>query len=137
MTSIATLAAIGRLEEIRSVLTADLPEEFSPLALNVELILEEILVNVVNHAYQGAPGPFSASLSEVLFDGWPHLSLRIADWGPPFDPFASSSEPAGGLELESMPLGGLGLHLVKGIAAHHSYQRDRGANIIEVWLRRP
>jgi anti-sigma regulatory factor (Ser/Thr protein kinase) len=130
----------ARLESLHGALAfliGGLPEEFSPLAPKVELILEEFLVNAVKHAYRGEPGPLELRLREVYFDGWPHLAIKVVDWGPPFDPFAEAKTPDLSLGLDDRPLGGLGIHLVREMAAHHSYCRDLGANTVEVWVRRP
>jgi anti-sigma regulatory factor (Ser/Thr protein kinase) len=132
----AFMARLESLSEAVAFLTGDVPEEFSSLTPKVELIMEEFLVNVVTHAYKGEPGPLELRLRRVIFDGWPHLALKVVDWGPPFDPF-EAEEPDLNASLEDKPIGGLGLHLVRNFAAHHSYRRDLESNEIEVWIRGP
>jgi anti-sigma regulatory factor (Ser/Thr protein kinase) len=129
--------SLDKLEEVRTFLSEGLTEEYVGLKPSVDLILEELLVNVVNHAYKGLPGPMEVSLLPVSFDGCPHLAIKIVDWGPPFDPFAEAPEPDLTLSLEEKSIGGLGIHLVRNLIAHSSYVRDRGANAVEVWLKRP
>ena len=128
---------LGRLGEVQAFLTADLPAGYASLTPSVELILEEFLVNAVKHAYAGKPGPLEVSLRAVAFDGLPHLALRVVDWGPPFNPFADAPEPDVSADVDSRALGGLGIRLVRSIAAHHSYFRSGGANAVEVWIRKP
>jgi anti-sigma regulatory factor (Ser/Thr protein kinase) len=132
----AFLTTLESLPEALAFLTGDMPEEFASLTPRVELILEEFLVNVVTHAYKGRPGPLELRLRRVMFDDWPHLALKVVDWGPPFDPF-QAEEPDLGLSVEEKPIGGLGLHLVRSFAAHHSYLRDLESNEVEVWIRWP
>jgi anti-sigma regulatory factor (Ser/Thr protein kinase) len=134
---VALTASLGRLDEVRAFLASDLPAEFASLTPSVELILEEFLVNVVKHAYEGKPGPLEASLRFVAFDGRPHLALKVVDWGPPFNPFSDAPEPDVTLDVDSRSIGGLGIRLVRSMAAHHSYFRSGGANTVEVWIKSP
>ena len=137
MRAMALTVSLERLDEVRAFLAGNLPVEFASLTPSVELILEEFLVNIVNHAYGGRSGPLEVALREVSFDGWPHLALKVVDWGPPFDPFSDAPEPDVSLDVDARKIGGLGLRLVRAMAAHHSYIRSRGANIVEVWVRSP
>jgi anti-sigma regulatory factor (Ser/Thr protein kinase) len=130
-------ASLDKLDEARSFLTGGLPEEFASITSSVELIFEEFFVNIVNHAYQGQSGPFEVSLRQVLFDDWPHLAMKVVDWGPAFDPFTEAKAPDLNQDIDLKTIGGYGVHLVRNIAAHYSYFRDRGANTVEVWVRRP
>ena len=135
MRTLALTAGPDGLGEIQSFLTSSLPARFASLSPSVELILEEFLVNVINHAYKGQPGPLEVSLREVAFDGQPHLAIKVTDWGPPFDPFSGAKEPDTSLDIDERPIGGLGVHLIRSLAAHHSYCRAMGANTAEVWIR--
>ncbi|MDR2442228.1 MAG: ATP-binding protein [Deltaproteobacteria bacterium] len=137
MKSLLLTAGLDRLDEVRSFLTKDFPDELAALTPSVELILEEFLVNVVTHAYKGSPGPLEVNIRQVTFDDWPHLVLEVVDWGPPFDPFSEATPPELTQDIDDKPIGGLGIHLIRNIAAHHSYCRDRGANSVEVWVRCP
>jgi anti-sigma regulatory factor (Ser/Thr protein kinase) len=130
-------ASLDKLEEVRTFLSRDLPDEYVGLKPSVDLILEEFFVNVINHAYEGRPGPLEVSLRQVSFDGLPHLAVKIVDWGPPFNPFDEAPQPDLTLGLDEKSIGGLGIHLVRNMVSHSSYFRDRGANSVEVWLKRP
>jgi anti-sigma regulatory factor (Ser/Thr protein kinase) len=137
MRAVSLTAGLERLGEVRSFLAGSLPEEYASLTPSVELILEEFLVNVVTHAYGGRPGPLEVSLREVMFDGRPHVAIKVVDWGPPFDPFSDAPEPDVALSLDERPIGGLGLRLIRSLVAHHSYFRAAGSNTAEVWVPRP
>ena len=115
----------------------------------VELAVEELLVNVVNYAYAGADGP-DATLSDqakwgmlelgfrqVSMDDVPYLCVWIRDWGAPFDPFLEAPEPDTSLDVDERPVGGLGVHLVKNVSAHHCYSGTDGENTIELYFKIP
>ena len=115
----------------------------------VELAVEELLVNVVNYAYAGADGP-AATLSDqdkwgmlelgfrqVSMDDVPYLCVWIRDWGAPFDPFGLAPAPDSSLVADERPVGGLGVHLVKNVSAHHCYSGTDGENTIELYFKIP
>lgn len=115
----------------------------------VELAVEELLVNVVNYAYagEGASGSAGASsgkwgmlelgFRQVSMDDVPYLCVWIRDWGAPFDPFLEAPVPDISLDAEERPVGGLGVHLVKNVSAHHCYSGEDGENTIELYFRMP
>ena len=115
----------------------------------VELAVEELLVNVVNYAYagEGASGTAGASsgkwgmldlgFRQVSMDYVPYLCVWIRDWGAPFDPFLEAPVPDTSLDAEERPVGGLGVHLVKNVSAHHCYSGEDGENTIELYFKMP
>lgn len=116
----------------------------------VELAVEELLVNVVNYAYAGEKPPAAPTASpadkwgmlelgfrHVSMDDVPFLCVWIRDWGTPFDPFREAPEPDTSLEAEDRPLGGLGVHLVRNVSAHHCYSGADGENTIELYFKMP
>lgn len=115
----------------------------------VELAVEELLVNVVNYAYagEGASGLAGASsgkwgmlelgFRQVSMDDVPYLCVWIRDWGAPFDPFLEAPVPDTSLDAEERPVGGLGVHLVKNVSAHHCYSGEDGENTIELYFKMP
>ncbi len=115
----------------------------------VELAVEELLVNVVNYAYagEGTSGTAGASsgkwgmlelgFRQVSMDDVPYLCVWIRDWGAPFDPFLEAPVPDTSLDAEERPVGGLGVHLVKNVSAHHCYSGEDGENTIELYFKMP
>lgn len=113
----------------------------------VELAVEELLVNVAHYAYaEGASGrPAAASadtwgmlelgIRHTSMDDMPFLCVSIRDWGAPFDPFREASTPDTSLNIDDRPIGGLGVHLVKNVSAHHCYSGTDGENIIELYFK--
>lgn len=113
----------------------------------VELAVEELLVNVVNYAYaDDCPsesergerwGRLELGVRRVSMDSAPFLCVWIRDWGKPFDPFMESTTPDTSLDVDDRPIGGLGVHLVKNVSAHHCYSGDDGTNTIELYFKLP
>ena len=91
---------------------------------DLNLVLEELFTNAVRHG--GCEGTSDAV--RVQLDLQPGgVSIAVADRGAPFDPTAA---PAPNLEtpLESRPVGGLGIHLVRQIVRDLRYERVDGWN---------
>src|SRR5271166_1483225 len=101
---------------------AGLPEE---RVGELDLLIEEIFMNVCSHAYpDGRQGVVTLTYS-VPAPG--ELSVEVADQGAEFNPL-TAAPPDLTLNLESRPIGGLGIFLVKALASSLSYRRDRGWN---------
>jgi serine/threonine-protein kinase RsbW len=97
------------------------PVKLSPKVTNRwEVVFEEVVSNIVRHGFSpGFPHTIlvaatrTANAIEFIFD----------DDGRPFDPLAAPApEPL--RSLETAPLGGLGVPLVRRMAASVSYERD-------------
>ena len=103
-------------------LEAGLPEA---RILNLDLLIEEIFMNVCRHGYpDGEEGVVTLTYS-VPAPG--QLSVEVADQGVEFNPL--TAEPPGlTSNLESRPIGGLGIFLVKTLAPFITYRRDRDWN---------
>ena len=102
-------------------------------ALKVALIVEELLCNAIEHGYGGECD--DAIRISLCAEGR-ELILLYEDDAPPFDPFAGDidSEP-NDAPLESRPVGGLGLRLVRGFPADARYAREDGRNRLRITLR--
>jgi serine/threonine-protein kinase RsbW len=97
---------------------ANLPEERIG---ELDLLIEEIFMNVCSHAYpDGEPGVVTLTYS-VAAPG--ELRVEVADKGVEFNPL-TAAQPDLRLNLESRPIGGLGLLLVKTLAPSITYRRD-------------
>ncbi len=91
----------------------------------LDLLIEEIFMNVCAHAYpEGRHGVVTLSYT-VPAPG--ELSVEVADQGAEFNPL-TAPPPDITLNLESRPIGGLGIFLVKALAPTISYRRDRDWN---------
>ena len=122
-----TIAAVeaGRQELLRFV---------APLALSdrvinrLEVVFEELVSNIVRHGF--APGSDqSIAVRVVARPG--AIQLTFEDDGAPFDPLAAP--PAERLtSLETARLGGLGLPLVRKMAAELAYEPIASGNRLTV-----
>jgi serine/threonine-protein kinase RsbW len=91
----------------------------------LDLLIEEIFMNVCCHAYpDGRQGLVTLTYS-VPAPG--QLSVEVADQGAEFNPL-TAVPPDLTLNLESRPIGGLGIFLVKTLAPSLTYRRDRDWN---------
>jgi serine/threonine-protein kinase RsbW len=91
-----------------------------PVAANrVQVIFEEIVSNAIRHGF--TPGSDQSIQVRLRADG-DLLELTFEDDGAPFNPFDQvAPAPAG--SLESARLGGLGIPLVRKMAASARYER--------------
>jgi serine/threonine-protein kinase RsbW len=101
---------------------ASLPEQrIDELAL----LIEEIFMNVCCHAYpDGGQGVVTLTYS-VPAPG--ELNVEVADQGVEFNPLAAPP-PDLTLNLQSRPIGGLGIFLVKALAPSITYRRESDWN---------
>lgn len=98
------------------------------------LIVEEVLSNIVRHGHGGEPG------HEILLDLHHDdgiLTLRFEDCAPAFDPTAHTraSAPGPDDEREAMPMGGVGIVLVREMAETVDYRRQDGRNCLTIRQR--
>ncbi len=96
------------------------------------LIVEEVVANVVTHAYGEDPRQQLELVVRVAAEG--QVRLRFADDGPAFDPLG---HPPPDLEapLDERPVGGLGVWLVRQLAARCDYARENGQNVLTITCR--
>jgi len=117
----------GHLERIASAWSLSKKQLFE-----INLIIEEICVNYMEHADNSAINGIGVKLSleKAL------LSITITDQGPEFDP-TKVAEPDVHLPLDERKAGGLGLYLVRHYTDHISYTRTNNTNtlIIEKKLK--
>lgn len=102
-------------------------------AYSLHLVLEEMLTNAVKYGRaDGIPHPIEVNLA--IEEG--AISVEIEHDGDEFDPTAAPA-PTLGNSLESRPIGGLGLHLVRQVSERMSYERIGERNRVRVWVRTP
>ena len=96
--------------------------------LQIELVLEEILVNIINHAYPGGSGNMEIECTSCTDD---KLVMVISDQGVPFN-IIDVRDPDVTSDLEERKVGGLGIYFIKRMADNVSYMRRGNTNILEV-----
>jgi serine/threonine-protein kinase RsbW len=99
----------------------------------VELVFEEIVTNVIRHAYTHDP---ARSVAVSITCGADRIVLVFDDDGPPFNPLARP-EPARPSSLAAAREGGLGILMVRKAAATVEYERTQtGRNRLAIALER-
>ena len=95
----------------------------------IELALEEIFVNVALYAYPtGEKGSIEVACA---VPGPGRLIVEITDSGREFNPLASGP-PDLSAGLDGRAVGGLGIFLVKSLAASAAYRRENGHNLLSL-----
>lgn len=95
---------------------------------NVLLALQEMVTNVLRHAYDlddSKPVEVAFELSDDL------LQVELRDQGPPFDPLAHQGEALFGQDMPT-ECGGFGIHIARLVMDRVEYSRVDGWNILRL-----
>lgn len=120
-----------KMEQALEELSARLADQENDpgLSSKIRLILEEIMLNIINHAYKGnITGPVHIGW-KVNSDG--SRTVRFIDSGEEFNPL-QKEPPDIEAGIEDRPIGGLGIHLVRQISRETDYRRIGNENILTV-----
>lgn len=104
----------------------------SDLFFTTNLVVEELGLNVINHAYRGQSGEFEI----IITSEEQAITVEIIDNGPPFNMLQDAPAPDVEAEIEERPVGGLGIHLVKTMMDELYYKRDQERNHLILVKRR-
>ena len=102
----------------------------SDLMFQINLVLEELVINIVNHGGKVTKIEISVS-SEVEA-----ITIEVSDDGCPFDPINDAADPDLVSPLEKRQVGGLGLYLVRTMMDELHYRREQGKNYLSLTKRR-
>ncbi len=96
---------------------------------NVLLALQEMVTNVLRHAYQRDESKPVEVTFELAND---RLEISLRDQGPAFDPLAFDTEELA--ENEDMPTacGGYGIHIARVVMDDVSYVREGSYNVLRM-----
>jgi serine/threonine-protein kinase RsbW len=90
----------------------------------INLGLDELFTNIVSYGFEGESEhqiKFTLAKSEET------LVVKVEDDGTPFNPL-KAADPELSRDLDSIDIGGLGIHLVKKMMDDICYQRVQGKN---------
>ena len=108
-------------------------EDWPPdLVFRVNLVLEELGMNIMNHGHDEGLHEFGITL--VSEDD--SLTIEIIDDGRPFDPLHDAKQPDVGAAIEDRPIGGLGIYFVHEMMDEMQYRREDGKNHLTLVSRR-
>ena len=102
------------------------------LTFKVNLVLEELVLNVINYAYDESGHQLDVKLTCNEED----LVIEITDEGKPFDPLHDAPEPDMESPVEERHIGGLGVYLVRTMTSAMQYRREDGKNHMTVAMSR-
>jgi anti-sigma regulatory factor (Ser/Thr protein kinase) len=107
-------------------------EDWPPaLAFKINLVLEELAINVMNHGHDEGLHDIEIALSSDADT----LTIEIADDGRPFDPLHDAPTANTAVALEDRQIGGLGIHLVRSMMDELHYRREQGRNCLTLITR--
>jgi len=92
--------------------------------LEINLGLDELFTNIISYGFEDESEhqiKFSLAKAEET------LVVQVEDDGMPFNPLAAAG-PEAARDLDSLDIGGLGIHLVKKMMDDIDYQREEGKN---------
>jgi anti-sigma regulatory factor (Ser/Thr protein kinase) len=92
---------------------------------NTTLVIEEAVMNVIDHAFEGLAPPHKIELSVTV--GPDLLRVELCDNGHAFDPL-TAPVPDITLSLDERKPGGLGVHFMRTMMDRVEYRREAGEN---------
>ena len=104
----------------------------APLTFKVNLVLEELVLNVINYAYDEIGHQVEVQLTCNEED----LVIEMTDEGKPFDPLHDAPDPDMESPMEERRIGGLGVYLVRTMTSEMQYRREDGRNHMMVAVPR-
>lgn len=98
------------------------------------LLLEEVVMNVFSHAYEGGEGDMEVEVYGATSEaGAQRVCLLVRDWGVRFNPL-EAAPPDTTLSVEDRPIGGVGLLLVSEMSSQTGYAHVDNANELTICL---
>jgi len=125
----ATLNSLTSIQEFiqNHITLASLQTSRLPV---IHVIVEEIVINIINHAYKNTDSE-NISIEFQWFND--KLILSFSDTGPPFDPL-TAAPPDITKDIDERDIGGLGLFMVTQMADEIEYKRRNNKNILTITI---
>ncbi len=102
------------------------------LLFHVQLGLEELAVNIINHGYGESGHTFQID----ILSRPDALTIELVDEAKPFDPLKDAPKPDVDAELEDRSVGGVGVHLVRELMDESTYTWQDGRNRLTLVKKR-
>ena len=95
----------------------------------IKMCVEEMYINITRYAYTPQIGTATIGFAIDKDNAPPRIIITLSDSGKPYDPL-QHEDPDLDLELDDMPIGGLGIFLVKETMDSVRYELKNGKNIL-------
>jgi len=124
-------AATEKLSEVLAFLDEFLEANEVPMkaAMQLDLAVEELFVNIASYAY--APDSGMATVSVCIEDEPRCVTVKFTDTGKAYNPL-DREDPDTTLTAEERGIGGLGIFMVKKSMDEMTYEYANGANILTI-----
>ena len=121
----ATLAEFdGMMQWIRDVMQREASRH--PRYKKLELVMEEVLINVIQHGYESKGG-----IVEIAYQGdEKKITFVVRDQGIPHNPLEYAIPMDKQAPIEAREAGGLGIHLIRMYVDESSYVREGNWNVL-------
>ena len=129
MTELVVDAKTENLEQVLDYVNGKLKAAgcLAKIQVQIDIAVEEIFVNIVHYAYQGAAGKARVRIQEEP----EAVEIIFKDEGIPYNPL-KKKDPDVTLSAGDRPIGGLGIYMVKKSMDHVSYDYKDGQNIFRI-----
>jgi serine/threonine-protein kinase RsbW len=97
------------------------------------IVIEELFTNLLRYGYPNQSEPEGVAEVALELEGG-QLTIEFGDDGHAFDPFVSAATDLD-QPVETRPVGGLGLHIVRELADEAHYSRRNGRNVTRLSRR--
>lgn len=133
-TAIEFMPEIEEMGAIQETIASVSADEGWPtdLTYQIELILEELCINVINHGETDGTLPIKV----VIVSGDEEIIIEISDNGKAFDPTKDTQAPSKISSIEESSIGGWGVHLAHTFSDEMRYERVDGINCLTLVKRR-
>ena len=132
MPEITVSASTAQIDTVTAFVNGILSRAGCPKETRIEIdvAIDELFGNISHYAY--GPETGSATVRVETENAPPAVILTFLDRGVPFDPLSEQHPDMTSLPTRERPVGGLGLHVVRGIVDDIAYRYQDGMNILTV-----
>lgn len=127
----SSLEALGQIERAVEEFGAE-HEWPAELLFHVQLTLDELATNVINHGY----GESGYSFQITVKSKPEAVQIELVDEARPFDPLKNAPHPAIDAGVQERKVGGLGVYIVKELMDELEYRRENGKNCLTLVKKR-
>ncbi len=124
-------AQIADIPAVTEFVEAELEKLDCPMksVMQIDVAIDEIYSNIVNHGYGEKPGPVTVKVVEKKE---PHaVCIRFSDEAKPYNPL-TKEDPDVTLSAEERGIGGLGIYMVKKTMDEVKYKYENEQNVLTI-----